>query len=130
MRSWGRVFGVTLALASLTCGPSATPESGSTPEVSLDSLRTVVNELVGEPVCESAADCRAIAFGAKPCGGPWTYLPYSISVTDSARLSRAAARYDRREEELNRKDGRVSDCRYVPEPGLECREGRCTTTPR
>ncbi len=143
MRPATKVAVLLLAIGPLACGPAATPNGASRagPDAAsqpapdeasqaappLDSLRTAVHRLVAEPVCESVQDCRAVAFGAKPCGGPWTYLVYSVRATDSTRLARAVARYNQREEELNREEGRMSDCAFVTEPELECRAGRCAT---
>jgi hypothetical protein len=83
---------------------------------SMDSLRAVVQGLVSEPTCDDVAQCRAMAFGAKPCGGPWSYLVYSVT---------ASAAYNAREAEVNRQEGRVSDCRMVTAPAVECRDGTC-----
>jgi hypothetical protein len=101
--------------------PAATGERVA----SLDSLRLVVRELVGEPTCEDAVQCRSVAFGAKPCGGPWSYLVYSVASSDSVRLAQAVAAYNSREAGVNRQEGRVSDCRMVTAPALECRDGTC-----
>ena len=141
MRSATTVTVLILTMGSLACGPAPTPDGAprappdtasrpapdpaSQAAPSLDSLRTAVHRLVAEPVCESVQDCRAIAFGAKPCGGPWSYLVYSVRATDSARLAQMVARYNEREEELNREEGRMSDCAFVTEPELVCREGLC-----
>lgn len=95
------------------------------PEQSLDSLRAIVLDIVGEPTCLSNVQCRYVPFGAKPCGGPWTYLVYSIQTTDSASLAETAADYTEREVQLNRELGRVSDCRAVSPPILDCVDSRC-----
>jgi hypothetical protein len=91
----------------------------------MDSLRAVVQGLVSEPTCDDVAQCRAMAFGAKPCGGPWSYLVYSVTASDSVRLGQAVAAYNAREAEVNRQEGRVSDCRMVTAPAVECRDGTC-----
>lgn len=95
------------------------------PEQSLDSLRAIVLDIVGEPTCLSSVQCRYVPLGAKPCGGPWTYLVYSIQTTDSILLAGTAADYTEREAQLNRELGRVSDCRAVSPPRLDCVDSRC-----
>ena len=110
----------------VACGTKApVPADQRTAAHSLDSLRAEVRQLVAEPACDDANQFRAIAFGAKPCGGPWSYLVYSVQTTDSARLAAAVERYNAREDELNRELGRVSDCRMVTAPRLDCVESRC-----
>lgn len=95
------------------------------PEQALDSLRAIVLDIVGEPTCLSNVQCRYVPFGAKPCGGPWTYLVYSIKTTDSILLAETAADYTEREARLNRELGRVSDCRAISPPRLDCVDSRC-----
>jgi hypothetical protein len=115
-----------LTLATFACSRAA--EEASTPVLvadPLDSLRVVVHQLSSDTPCEDAGQCRAVAFGSKPCGGPWSYLIYSTLATDSARLSEAVALYNAREAELNRQAGRVSDCRSVAKPALGCVSARC-----
>ncbi|MFW6040036.1 MAG: hypothetical protein ACOC9N_03055, partial [Gemmatimonadota bacterium] len=72
------------------------------------------------------ASCRAIPFGAKPCGGPWTYLIFSVERTDSAELASLVERYNAAERRLNELEGRMSDCSVPTRPTLDVRDGRCT----
>ncbi|MCK4655569.1 MAG: hypothetical protein KAT85_01020, partial [candidate division Zixibacteria bacterium] len=44
--------------------------------------------------CTDSTDCRRIAFGDKPCGGPWKYLIYSASTIDTMELQRMVASYN------------------------------------
>lgn len=109
------------------CGPgrgghTAQPEAPGT----LTSLEARVQAELGEPVCDDVSECRTMAFGTKPCGGPWSYLVYSIRTTDSTRMEEAVARYNRLEATLNREEGRMSDCSIVAAPQLACVAGRCT----
>ncbi len=99
---------------------------GQAPTESLDTLRATALELIGEPVCENVSQCRSIAFGSKPCGGPWSYVAYSTQATDSAKLAAAVAEYNGREAQLNRELGRASDCRFVGPPKLACVASRCS----
>lgn len=85
--------------------------------------------LIGEPTCADVSQCRAIAFGAKPCGGPWQYLVYSTAITDSTALAAAVARYNAREAEVNKAEGRMSDCSFVGPPRLARVNGRCVVAP-
>ena len=51
----------------------------------LVEMRGEISALIGDAECETTEDCRQVGIGAKPCGGPWDYLIYS--VTDSAALA-------------------------------------------
>jgi hypothetical protein len=91
----------------------------------LDSLATAINAAVGEAHAEDASQCRTIAYGAKPCGGPWRYLVYSTAATDSTRLARVVDEYNDTQDYLNRKLGLSSDCALVAEPTTALEDGRC-----
>ncbi len=101
----------------------ADPAAGAVP--GLPELRAEVMRLIGDAACADVGQCRAIGFGAKPCGGPWQYLAYSTANTDSTALNAAVARYNAKEAAINRAEGRVSDCALVPPPKLVRGNGRC-----
>ena len=94
-------------------------------EPPLDSLRAALRELVTHPSCGDVLQCRSIAFGSKPCGGPWSYLIYSTQTADSAAIVDAVAKYNEGEARRNEMEGRSSDCVFVSAPQLECVESRC-----
>lgn len=116
-----------------------TGEPGSTPGVeesgaqslpdSLAHLRDQIRELVGSAEATDVAGCRALAFGAKPCGGPWSYLIFSTEVTDSTALADLVRRYNGMEDRLNREEERASDCALVQRPRLGLEGGRCVAVP-
>ena len=91
------------------------------------SLRDSVLQLIGEPTCSSTNECRVIGFGSKPCGGPRSYLPYSLAVTDSITLADAVREFNERDAENNSALGINSDCSLVAEPMVICSNGLCTT---
>ena len=93
----------------------------------LTALRDTIQTIVGDATASDPASCRTIPLGAKPCGGPWTYLVFSSEMTDSVRLFASVDRYNETEARLNAVDGRVSDCSYVARPQVEIRGGRCVT---
>ena len=124
----GSTLVVGILIFVTACGPKTpAPDSRADAGESPDALRADVLQLVGEPACSDVSQCRSIAFGSKPCGGPWSYLVYSVQTADSARLATAVANYNARETQLNRDLGRASDCRMVTAPRLDCVASRCTT---
>ena len=121
---------MTTVLVMVGCAANAPAPGDQTPGgESLDTLRAVVLQLVGDPVCDDVSQCRSMAFGAKPCGGPWSYLVYSVQTADSTRLATAVTRYNDREAQLNRELGRASDCQVVTPPRLSCVNSRCAALP-
>jgi hypothetical protein len=66
--------------------------------------------------------------GAKPCGGPWSYLVYSMATSDSVQLAAAVQEYTAYQADLNRKLGLVSDCQFLSAPTVDCMAGVCATS--
>ena len=70
-------------------------------------------------------ECKVIAFGSKPCGGPWSYLVYSTSI-DEERLEALVESYNIYEQDYNMACDVASDCMFVTEPTeLTCEDGKC-----
>ena len=73
-------FGAVLALFMLaSCAQTpAEPES--------QRLARELRSLIGTAACSSDSQCRTVAVGAKPCGGPAGYWAWSTQDTDAERL--------------------------------------------
>ena len=91
----------------------------------LAEMRREIDALIGDAAGASIEDCRYMALGDKPCGGPWEYVIYSVSSTDSTALAERVTAYNAFEEEMNRRYWSISDCMYVTPPVLVYRDGRC-----
>lgn len=84
-----------------------------------------VKAIIGDAVCASDNECRLIGYGAKPCGGPGRYLPYSIKSTNVVSLEEKVKEFNALGRELNLRAGIASDCMLTPKPRVSCIEGRC-----
>lgn len=121
-------------LFSIGCGksPAATQKAQSTDalEDRMKVLEEEIDYLVGDAACTEDASCQTMAFGEKPCGGPWTYLVYSLEETDASSLETAVQDYNSTEEKYNRvADGLVSNCIFIQPPqALKCINMRCAET--
>ena len=93
----------------------------------LEKMRQEIDELIGDAVAASIADCRYAGLGSKPCGGPWEYIVYSVSSTDSTALAERLKAYDAFEGEMNVRYGYLSDCSVPNIPVLAFKDGRCIT---
>ena len=98
-------------------------------EPRLGSLRETIIERTDDKQASRLEACRVIAFGSKPCGGPWRYLAYSAEATDSVGLTALVDEFNQLEARLNEEEGRASDCSMVQRPQIVWREGRCATEP-
>ena len=93
--------------------------------VHLAELEAEIDELIGEALGNDITDCRSIAFGDKPCGGPWKYKVFSISGLDTLELGELVASYNKFNTILNKRYGWMSDCMGVTPPNLDCVDGHC-----
>ena len=91
----------------------------------LAEMRREIDALVGDAAGASIEACRYAGVGSKPCGGPWVFIVYSASSTDSTALAERLTAYNAFEAEMNELYGYVSDCSVPNEPILAYRDGRC-----
>ncbi len=92
---------------------------------SLNEIELEIENLINDSECGGNFECRYIAFGSKPCGGPWSYLIYSTSI-DTLKLERLVDRYNANEDIYNFECNVVSDC-SIPNPPIdfECENNKC-----
>jgi len=77
------------------------------------------------PNCRSNQQCKTVPVGAKSCGGPESYMAYSTAKVSPDKVNALAERYRKEREAENKASGMVSDCRYLMDPGAQCRAGTC-----
>ena len=93
--------------------------------VELNELELEIENLVNVSECGENFECRYIAFGSKPCGGPWCYLVYTTSI-DTLKLESLVNIYNANEEIYNFECNIVSDCSIANPPiGFECENNKC-----
>jgi len=91
----------------------------------LAALKAEIENLASTSVCGDTFECKFIAFGSKPCGGPWSYLVYSTSI-DTEELENMVEGYNRKEAIYNAKWGIASDCAVNNPPvSLICENNAC-----
>lgn len=115
------------ACAAPVAPPAAAPRSAApaTADDSPDAAATLarIRALAADARCRDSSQCHSLPLGAKPCGGPEAYLPWSSAGADGQRLQALARRYQAQRVKENA--GLASDCRFVEDPGAVCRAGRC-----
>ena len=91
----------------------------------LTNLGNEINVLVESSVCTDETECAFIAFGTKPCGGPWGYLVYSNSI-DTDELIDKVERFNQMQNTYNLRYNITSDCSVVlPPDALICEDNKC-----
>lgn len=114
-----------LALSASACGSA--PQH--TPGPSAQGLAERIASEIGDAACDNSQQCRTLAYGHKACGGPEKYLAYSTRRSDSARLSDLARQLADERRRQDEREGMMSTCSVVIDPGATCRAGRCVLQP-
>jgi hypothetical protein len=96
-----------------------TPDKGSAP------LLARIEAERGDAACDADDQCHTIGVGRKACGGPERYLAWSSKNSDGTRLHALVAEHTaaRRAEDV--KNGMMSTCSVVLDPGAACSAGHC-----
>lgn len=88
----------------------------------LANLFEAIQSQIDSVECINEADWRISPIGAKPCGGPATYIAYPIIFEDE--ILPKIQNFSGMQRSFNEKYGLMSDCAMVPAPsGLRCENG-------
>ncbi|MDC8770228.1 hypothetical protein [Roseateles albus] len=101
---------------------SSSESAAATQSPAADSLtlwRGIQAE-VGDAACDGPHQCHSSAVGAKPCGGPDSYLAWSSKVTDPKKLQSLLEQHRAARLAENQSSGIVSNCAMVTDPGARC----------
>ena len=96
-------------------------------QANLKKLKKEIDREIGKPRAKRLNQCRVIAFGAKACGGPKSYLIYSTLQTNENKLKRLVNQYNSIEEKINKETDAMSDCMFIEEPKVSLVNGMCKT---
>lgn len=119
-----RGAGLALAALMLAAGCGGSDASDRAQALALgariDAIEAQLRVQIGPAACTTDSDCRALPIGARACGGPDRFLPYSVRATDEAALARLAADHTRLSAELLREQGAVGTCVVAEPPAAVC----------
>jgi hypothetical protein len=119
------VLPLCLFLFSIQCDDDITPITQEDEEQELAILKSKIEDLANTSICGDTFECKFIAFGSKPCGGPWSYLVYSTSI-DTDTLESMVEDYNQKEALYNAEWGIPSDCALVNPPStVNCENNTC-----
>jgi hypothetical protein len=116
---------VLLACAACSSGASGPGAAPARAPVGSGSPLAQIRSLVGIAACTDSSECRTVALGARACGGPESYLPWSSAQTEAAPLAALTERYKQQRQAELAKSGEQGDCRFIADPGAQCRAGSC-----
>jgi outer membrane protein assembly factor BamD (BamD/ComL family) len=93
-------------------------------EKKLKELYSNIQKMPGEFNCDNANDWKFTAIGAKACGGPTGFIPYSIKM-DTAVFLQKVRSYTAQQDAFNKRWNISSDCMAVlPPKGVACEDGK------
>ena len=118
-----------LAMAACVPAQPAPAASSLSREDSGPVLNAQVQRLIGRAACDSDAQCRTLPLGARACGGPETYVAWSVLGTNQAALQRAAERYGQWQAQQQARGGTMSICMVEVDPGAVCSRSSTTAQP-
>lgn len=123
-----------LALGLCACqapvaAPPVPPPSLPAPDAAARLLAQIRAE-IGDAPCSRDAQCRTLPIGAKACGGPAAWWAWSEVNASGDRLQRWAQELERIERERQAREGLLSNCVVVPDPGASCVAQRCVPNAR
>ena len=95
-------------------------------QTDLGTLRAEIMALIGEARADNVQQCRVVGFGAKPCGGPASYIALSVKDKNESQLMSLIDKYNAEMKAENDRLGRMSDCAVVPKPAVVLENGVCT----
>ena len=122
----GMLLCALLGLAA--CQSAATATTATTPTgVSTEAaLQQQINTAIGQAPCTADTQCRTIGVGAKACGGPMAWRPWSTQGgTKGEALQSLTDQLATLQRQRQAQSGMVSTCSYVPDPGAVCQAQRC-----
>lgn len=106
------------------CASANDPNTQLKERTNLFEEKAAIQDLVFNTTCTGDDACEYIAFGSKPCGGPWFYLVYNNAIETEIKTRVAA--YNKKEKAFNEKYGISSDCAMVAPPSqIKCENGHC-----
>jgi hypothetical protein len=125
MKWFFKILALSLMLQSFQCSDD-NDSSGTVTSAQLETKKQEIQNYINSFSCSDNNGCSYIAFGSKPCGGPWSYLVFSNSV-DLAKLQDMVKDYNEMNRIHNIQNNAVSDCMFVSPPTeIKCVNGVCT----
>ncbi|WP_312420645.1 hypothetical protein [Epilithonimonas sp.] len=106
--------------------PKENPDKGNLTEQEaqeMENLKSEILTMAKSEKCTNTTDWKSVGLGVKACGGPVSYIAYSVKI-DEAKFLEKVDLYNQKSTEYNKKYNLVSDCMLVmPPEKIECENG-------
>lgn len=133
--AWLPALGLALWLGACQ-GPVAAPQVPNTPAAppaAADEAAALLAQIraeIGQAPCSADAQCRTLPIGSRACGGPASWWAWSTANASAERLQGWAQRLEQVERDRQARQGLMSTCVIVPDPGASCVAQRCVLNAR
>lgn len=94
-------------------------------EQRMAQLRVEIESFAKNKACSNGDNCRVVGIGNLPCGGPSSYVIYSLSNTDEKQLMLKVNEYTELQKAYNLKNNSVGICIALIVPEVDCKNGVC-----
>lgn len=132
-----KIYGLMCGLLMLISGCTTLPKQtdglvnqldGPLAQLQVDTkqLHQRMQRLTEDKSCRETAECKVLAVGSRPCGGPEQYLAYSAVNTDEKLLEITNDRYTKLKQQQQQRLGLRSTCQMLPEPLAQCKMRQCS----
>jgi hypothetical protein len=108
----------------------APPPPALAPENAITSLWQQIKSANANLSCDNSSQCHSLGIGSKACGGPENYLAWSSKNSDGAQLKELVAQHSAARRAEDQRQGMMSTCSMINDPGASCRAGVCTLNPQ
>jgi hypothetical protein len=117
-------IGILMLMQSFQCEENTqTPAEDA--QTDLQALKLEIQNYINSIPCNETSGCSSMAFGSKPCGGPWEYLVFSNDV-DLEWLTEKVQTFNELQNQFNIQTNAVSDCMMVmPPENIGCVDNQC-----
>lgn len=124
MKWFFKILVLSILLQSFQC-TDADNASDNVTSAQLETKKLEIQNYIKSFGCSESAGCSFIAFGTKPCGGPWSYIVFSNNV-NLTKLEEMVKDYNEMNKLYNIQTGVASDCMFVlPPTEVKCVNGVC-----
>ncbi|MBU1438598.1 MAG: hypothetical protein KJ930_10425 [Gammaproteobacteria bacterium] len=132
-----KIYLLMLGLSWLVSGCTTIPNQqeglvnqldGSLAQLQVDTkqLYQRMQRLTADKSCKETNECKVLAVGKRPCGGPEQFLVYSATSTDEKLLAITNDRYTKLKAQQQQRLGMQSTCQMLPTPLPQCQSRECT----
>jgi hypothetical protein len=118
-RTFVAAFAV-LGLGALAGCSGSDKVEAVTLQARIDVIEAEVRTRIGPAACTSDGECRVLPMGALACGGPASFVPYSIRATDEGALGRLSADHQALSAEQLKERAAVGTCIALQVPAAYC----------